>query len=183
VLESSSKGTVGRVLYRIWQFRQSVRPKPLSQDQWLELEIVLSKEEMALYKRQDNSGQRHAYRVMKTIQSAGHTEDGLLKAALLHDIGKLRQPLSWWQRPMVVLVGALLPGLANRLAREDGPGWRQAFAVKYSHPDWGAQEAERAGSPAVTVNLIRRHQDPLPGSLLEAEDRLLSLLVWADNRN
>ncbi len=95
----------------------------------------------------------------------------------------MQKPLLWWHRPLVVLVGALWPNLAYRIGQENGRGWRQAFSVKYNHPNWGAQEAERAGSPPLTVNLIRRHQDPLPEQLFEDEDQLLSLLVWADNRN
>ena len=46
-----------------------------------------------------------------------------------------------------------------------------------------AEMAEAAGSSALVVSLIRRHQDDLPETALSEEDELLHILQWADDQN
>jgi hypothetical protein len=43
--------------------------------------------------------------------------------------------------------------------------------------------AQAAGSDALTVSLIRRHQDPLPPQDQSPEDQLLRRLQWVDDRH
>jgi hypothetical protein len=50
------------------------------------------------------------------------------------------------------------------------------------HPDWGADLCAAAGAPPLTVDLIRRHQTPLPNPAAP-EDDLLATLQAADDDN
>lgn len=185
----------GRWRYRIWQFGQHLKARPLSEEETAEVRVVLKPAEFTLFERQPIVAQQHGYRVMRTLKSAGHSDRALLAAALLHDIGKSLIRSAWWDRPLVVLGQALLPQLVARWSRGEANGWRRPFVVYAFHAEWGADEAGKAGSSAVTVDLIRRHQDFSIGSheliyrpdLLVSPDgnqhQLLTLLRWADDRN
>ena len=103
-------------------------------------------------------------------------------ASLLHDIGKVRCPLSIRDRTVIVVTGALFPGQVERWGQGVPDGWRRPFVARTQHPEWGAQMAEATGSRTLVVELIRRHQDKLVSIQNEA-DRLLAILQWADDQN
>jgi putative nucleotidyltransferase with HDIG domain len=105
-----------------------------------------------------------------------------LAAALLHDIGKTRYPLSVWDRILIVVGGALFPGRASAWGNGSLDGWRRPFVVRAHHPAWGAEMAAAAGSRGRVVELIRRHQDELVQER-EDDDRLLARLQWADDQS
>ncbi|PIE82500.1 MAG: hypothetical protein CSA11_00385 [Chloroflexi bacterium] len=144
---------------------------------------MLSEAEFALFLRFDRGERWHSYRVMRTLQEAGHGRLELLKAALLHDVGKTQSPLSVWDRSLIVVVKKLLPGKTAVWGNHTQPGWKRPFVVKAQHPEWGAQLAAAAGSCDLVVNLIRRHQDNLTVEDTSEEDELLHLLQWADDKN
>jgi hypothetical protein len=104
---------------------------------------------------------------------------------LLHDVGKSRYPVRIWERILIVLSKAFLPGKVKRwgegAAEGGGLGWRRAFVVAQQHPAWGAQMAAEAGASPLTSTLIRRHQDPRSNSSEGLEDRLLQILQAADH--
>jgi hypothetical protein len=115
----------------------------------------------------------------------------LLVAALLHDVGKTCYPLSLWERVVIVLMKAMWPdriakwGTPSLNDRESYPGegqfgWKRAFVIAQQHPHWGAELAKASGCTALTVSLIRKHQDTLPSKPETIEDRLLSRLQSAD---
>jgi hypothetical protein len=156
---------------------------------------MLSEPERALFTRFSFSDQWHSYRVFCTLRAVGRMEPELLKAALLHDVGKTKSPLTIWERTLIVVLGRLMP---CRTA-EWGKGgmdkyqlsivncqlewWRRPFVVKQRHPEWGAAMVELAGSRPLVVSLVRRHQDALPEQPASTEDQLLALLQWADDQN
>jgi putative nucleotidyltransferase with HDIG domain len=184
-----------RLGYRLQQFGRQFQRKPLTASAWAEVAAVLSEAERGLFTRLDARDQWHSYRVFCTLRAAGQTRPALLKAALLHDVGKTRVPLTIFERALIVVVGFLLPrwvakwGAGGAEEQRSGGeaamvgGWRRPFLVKQQHAEWGAQMAEAVGSQPLVVALIRRHQDglaTLPDSL---EDELLAQLQWADDQN
>jgi len=177
-------------LYRLGQFWRILRAESLSEAALAEITAVLTPSEAALFNRFSLSDQQHSCGVLRTLQSAGHTQPDLLTAALLHDVGKTRAPLSIWERSLIVLVQKLAPGKMAVWGKGHARGWRRPFVVKAQHPAWGAAMAEAAGSKPLVIALIRRHQEPLLETaepLLETavspEDNLLRLLQWADDQN
>ncbi len=84
---------------------------------------------------------------------------------------------------MVVIGGVLFPQKILAWGQGKAEGWKRPFVVKVQHPVWGAEMAQAAGSSERVVNLIRRHQDPLPSKPSLVEDELLCLLQWADDQN
>ena len=187
-------GVVKRAKYRLWQFWQNFRPSNLEPSEEEEIVSILDAEEMDLFSRQDLADKQHSFRVMRTIKETGNDSEDLLKAALLHDVGKTRVKIVWWDRPIVVLAEALIPSHAERWSNGSGKGWSRPFVMKAKHAEWGADAASAAGSSSLTVELIRWHQrtdrDNRPDSpelgpdTSEREfERILTLLQQTDEIN
>lgn len=143
---------------------------------------MLTTAELDLFSRLSTTDQQHSYRVLGLIEAAVYAEPSLLKAALLHDIGKTKYPLHVWDRVLVVAGGRLLPQSAQAWGEAEAKGWRRPFVVKACHPQWGAEMAAAVGSDPLTVTLIRRHQDKIAGSEDDKVGRLLRILQWADDQ-
>jgi len=74
--------------------------------------------------------------------------------------------------------------LLDRLASEEPPSWRYPFFVHQQHPELGAELAQAAGCSPTTVELIRRHQEPLADNPFRThEDELLAALQEAEGVN
>jgi hypothetical protein len=186
---------------------------------------ILGLEARSIFRRQTTQDQRHALAVYAALRGAGHTNPDLLRAALLHDVGKAAAGLTLWWRTVIVLLSQFTPRLLARLSGENrrerardnssarpglaqdeasiGPSggrsdwfppaevlldrtlpacWKRPLVAHARHPEIGADWARAAGCSALTVNLIRRHQERLVGCCDE-EDRLLAALQAADGRN
>lgn len=172
-----------RVGYRARQLWRNVTARELLPE---ELEVIgktLSGPEFALFLRYEITDQRHCYGVMRTLQEAGHDSPELLAAALLHDVGKTEVALSSVDRIVGTIAEKSWRGSLERWGHDLPMGWRRPFSVRVQHAEWGAQLAERAGSDARVVCLIRRHQDRQMDDLPEDMQQLLRCLQWADEQN
>jgi hypothetical protein len=177
-------GLVSRGAYRARQFWRALRAGPLPGAARDEVAGLLNPAQLALFESQTHAGQQHGYRVMRTLQEAGYGQGDLLVAALLHDVGKIRQRYTWLDRVKVVLTRRLAPGLMDKWAHGGQNGWTRAYVVKARHPAWGASALAEAGGSALSVALVRRHQEVRLASDDDGEEnRLLALLQWADDQN
>ena len=141
---------------------------------------VLPAESFALFRAMPAQDQRHAVDVYEALRQAGHTNQHLLVAALLHDVGKSAGRLPPWQRAMFVLMSRFTPRLTVLLSQGEPRGWRRLFTTYARHSEVGARWARDAGCSPLTVALIRRHEESL-GEHETEEDRLVALLQEADN--
>jgi len=164
-----------RPIYRIRQFLQAVtRRRP--PDAGETLARHLSPALTALFHRMAASEQAHALAVLAQLQARGCTDPDLLAAALLHDVGKVRLPLSTLDRVLIVLAKRFMPQAAARWGQADGRGFKRPFVTAARHAAWGAELAQAAGASARTCSWIRKHQDePAAGddmlrALQEADD-------------
>lgn len=176
-------GLSTRISYRGWQLWKVIVARPLSEPLKDQVRLILNEEQMKLFLRQSAAGQQHGYRVMQFLLDDGHQDQELLTAALLHDAGKIHLKSAWWDRSIVVLAQALRPDVVKRWGEGDESSWRRPFVIKVNHAEWGADYAKEAGCSPVTVELIRRHQDPVEFQAGDRSSELLKLLQWADNRN
>ncbi len=119
----------------------------------------LSPELMRLFQQMPRAEQHHAVEVCRALEAQGQREPALLAAALLHDAGKIRMPLSLWERVFVVLAEHYAPRRAARW-REGNHKLSRPLVVRQRHPEWGAELARNAGAPARTVEFILRHHAP-----------------------
>jgi len=173
-----------RLRYRSRQFWNALFAQP-SQADLERANKILTSAQLALFFRMQRSEQAHSLKVMNKILK---TIDGelnenlqdLLVAALLHDVGKTRYPLSVWERIIVVLGKILFPFSVKRWGSGQPGGWRRAFVVAEQHANWGAELASSVGTSSLAVDLIRRHQNFVDGKDVSLEAQLLSNLQVAD---
>jgi len=187
---------LGRILYRTRQFWQALKSSPRPGD--LELaQATLTPAQMELFRTMQPSEQAHSLQVCKELLSVTDKDHlpqqgDLLVAALLHDVGKSRRPLSVYERVMIVLGHALFPDIVNRWGGEDVKidddnrdvtrlTWLKIpFVVAEQHPSWGASLAAEAGVSPLTASLIRHHQNFSPQNPVTLEEQLLKRLQAAD---
>jgi putative nucleotidyltransferase with HDIG domain len=169
--------------YRIWQFAQSLK-KPPQQEEWRRIRAILSTPEVELFQKLPVPDQNHSLRVLTSLESAGEKDPDLLKAALLHDIGKTRHPLRRWERVFAVLLEGLFPTAAEEWGQRDPQGIYRPLVVIHQHPIWGADLAKEAGSSHRVTWLIRHHEETDLGGLKDQESvELLRKLQQVDNHS
>jgi len=169
-------------LYRTRQFLRSVtaRVDPAQRER---VETLLPVRLSALFYRMDARDQAHSLRVLRELQGRGVQDIDLLRAALLHDVGKSRCPISPFERALVVLANRAVPGLVIRLGQRPARGPLRAFVAAAGHPAWGAAMVEAAGGSERLAALVRFHQESPESIEPEAIRQLLLELQRADNRN
>ena len=127
--------------------------------------------------------QSHSVRVFQTLVDQGDDNEDLLRAALLHDVGKSLKPLRAWERSLVVIANLILPNQVLKWGQGEPHGWRKPFVVALQHPEWGAALAQQEGGSETLVTLIRYHQEhPLPSTSKDVQE-LLERLQTADGMN
>ena len=171
------------VSYRVWQFWQSLKRSPGDHD-WNAASKILSRVEVDLIKQLPAADQNHSLRVFHCLISQGEDDPDLLKAALLHDLGKIRHPLRRWERVFAVLLSWIFPRRVKEWGEGTPVGLRRPLVIIRQHPRWGAKLAQAAGSNPRTVWLIRNHEeDELEEEVFERDLTLLRKLQTADNSN
>ncbi len=168
-------------LYRVWQFWQSLQKPPCRED-WDQVGTILNHSEFELFKLLPVPDQNHSLRVLRHLESDGETDPNLLKAALLHDIGKIRYPLSRAERVFVVLFKGLFPGIAAAWREKTPQGIYRSLVATHQHPAWGAELAEGVGCNQRVIWLIRNHEaEDFTGLFDQGGVELLRKLQKADN--
>jgi putative nucleotidyltransferase with HDIG domain len=162
--------------------------KRLSVEERILIDKYLDDAGKFLFFQMDRIDQHHALAVAKTVmEEAGYQRgvnlDILVKAALLHDIGKVEGELNFWGRISAGLLRRLNPKLRDKLSRNTRNSFFEkicyGFYVDRIHPARGSYMARSLGIEANVVQLIRRHHDPpVQGQTVE-----LTWLQTADGKN
>jgi putative nucleotidyltransferase with HDIG domain len=156
-------GRLGHLIRRFFGFLRARPPRPGEQAL---LHEVLSNAEAVLYWDQQYQDQRHALEVAGRVTTATADDSVVLRAALLHDVGKRHSRL-----------GAVSRSLATVLAAADLP-MPTRFSAYRAHGALGADELAAIGCEPLVVEFARRHPGPAP----EGVDRgLWKALLDADN--
>ena len=175
-----------RAIYRVWQGLRSLAAKKRRED-WALVERYLSAPERSLFEGMQAADQQHGVRVLRSLLARGITDRSLLKAALLHDVGKSSCQIRTFHRAAAVLATALLGGLPRFLSDNDRGGCFTAFYVIANHPKIGATMLARAGSEARVCRLTELHQmEPRAVETVSDGDWVrwaLALLRQADNES
>ena len=164
----------GRVLYRLRQTANAVGSGPGREERQL-VARFLSPAEQRLFYEMNRLGQRHGLNVCRALLAEGCQERNLLKVALLHDVAKGR--VSLWQRGINVILETWAPGLLERWAQGNAPGWRRSLGIIVHHAQQGAELVAAAGASPRVVSLIRLHHAS------DVNDPALQLFQAADGRN
>ena len=161
--------------YRLGQVRQQLGfVPPLREEELLEIADRLPPAAYRLFLTMTEADRRHSLRVYQGLLERGCREEDLLRAALLHDVGKAAGRVPFWTRPVIVLGKSLAPTLLRRLARypeSSLPPWRRALGYAWWHAEVGARLAQEAGLSERAVLYIRTHHQPTgPAAALHLVD-------------
>lgn len=160
--------------YRVRQFRAALRAT-VSPAEYALVATTLSPGEQRLFALMPRYDQRHCLDVYNTLVAAGHTDPILLRAALIHDCGKVNdadQPMSLnWYVGVTVL--KRFPGLYLAMARIGGA--TGPVAIYAEHAARGARMAAAVGAPAELCAILRHYHDPAPTGAA-------AVLQWADDQ-
>ncbi|HID62229.1 MAG TPA: HD domain-containing protein [Anaerolineae bacterium] len=148
---------IGAAVSRVRQFLAAVRAR-VSEDEVAVLEQHLDPSQRDLFRAMSPIDQRHCLDVFNTLLRQGHTDPDLLRAALLHDVGK--RGIRLWHRVAGVLLEAFWPVLLEKLAVNRPQSRLYGFYIYRCHADLSAELAERSGCSPPVVELIRGHHTP-----------------------
>jgi len=172
LLERAAIPLFERPLYRTRQFVAALRPT-VNGNERADAAELLGEHLLPLFESMKVRDQRHSLDVLRMLKSQDRHNEDLLKAALLHDVGKGRLAganVRLWHRVAYVLVRAGAPWMLNRAS-----SGRRGLSALHQHAERGAVVAEALGASAEVVDLIRRHHEDDP------HDEPLGILRFADD--
>ncbi len=146
----------------------------------------LNHQQLRLFKQMRRSEQLHSLNVLRAVLAQQETTPHeLAVAALLHDVGKSLYPLALWQKIMVVLTRAGLPGVYHRLSERGQltQPLERPFVVYRQHPAWSAEMLVSTGVSEVTLWLVAHHQEQGAQWADHPYATLLQRLQQADDSN
>ena len=167
------KNPVRTLVYRLQQVQQQLGfVSPLSARELEEVAELLPPGALGLFASMSAADQRHALRVCQGLRIRGWTDQDMLVAALLHDVGKAGGRVPFWTRPVVVIAKRCGPRLLTRLTTYPIEGqrlsrWRRALSYAWWHAEVGAELAAAVGVSARVVHYIRMHHRPDSPELVE----------------
>ena len=152
-----ARDRIGTAISRIRQFLVAVRAR-VSDDEMAVLERYLAPSQRDLFRAMPPIDQRHCLNVFNVLLQQSHSDPDLLRAALLHDVGK--RGIRLWHRVAGVLLEAFWPALLEKLAVNRPQSWLYGFYIYRYHADLSAKLAERSGCSPSVVELIKGHHTP-----------------------
>ena len=175
------------MMMRIRQFFRAIRAR-LTEDDDRYLSRHLSREEKDLFFAMHRADQYHALQVAYTAERLAEKESLpinkrlLIRAALLHDVGRVKGDLDIWGKVFAVLFKACCSRLSRKWAKDEMAGPLRRFAhvlfVYYHHPELGAKKLQSLGLRQEAELAGKHHLPETPEDTAE-----LRLLRRADELN
>ncbi len=155
----------GSPVHLIRRFVDVLTATPLKAEEASAVRAWASESECSLFFAQSTPDQRHAYESALVVVSGGSKEIRVIRAALMHDIGKRHSNLGAVGRTVASLLVIL------RL-------WLPARVRAYrDHGLLGSEELKRIGSDPLVVDFARFHQGSRPQTI---DPATWGVLVRAD---
>lgn len=151
-------GSFGHLATRFFDY---LRAAPLTDADTQTVTSMLTAEEAQIFFDQSQKDQAHGFDAALVVLESGRSTDEILRAALLHDVGKRNARLGVLGRVAAsVLIKAGLP-LTRR------------FKLYRDHGPVGAADLEAAGSPPLVVEFAGAHHRSRPATISEEDWALL----------
>ncbi|QUH25778.1 HD domain-containing protein [Serpentinicella alkaliphila] len=142
------------MIYRIRQFINGINAKIYNEDK-IFIEKYLNNKEQELFYKLRLSEQRHSLNVAYGCNKEMSANSTLIKAALLHDIGKISSNLSIINKSLVVI------SIALKIKDSYLPIFlRQALNYKLNHGHLGYELLKNLVSDEKMLMLIKHHHYP-----------------------
>ena len=124
------------MIYRLKQFFNAMTAKITEADRKF-YKKYLSHQEVMLFEKLKHYDQKHSLQVAYLIEEKTSGNPKMIKAGLLHDIGKQVYPLGPFQKGIMVILDRLTKGRIKSLNK-----WKMVRGY-YEHPDFGYQILEK----------------------------------------
>ncbi|MBR9648274.1 HDIG domain-containing protein [Clostridium tyrobutyricum] len=162
-------------LYRIKQFYWSLLSK-IDKDDRKFVRYILNESELKLFYKLSISEQKHsirvAYDVNKMCSMKNIDSTVLLKAALLHDIGKIYKRMSIIDKSILVLLDKITNGNIKNMCNFS------KVNVYYNHAKLGSKLLNQINTNKNVIYLVANHDNSKV-----CANRELNILKECDNKN
>lgn len=164
-------------LYRIKQFYWSLTSNIDSNDKRL-LNKYLEQEELNLFYKLSVCEQKHSVNVARSVKEYCSKNECdidsqiLIKAALMHDIGKITARLGIIEKSLLVILNKLTNGKIKKLSKI------KKIDVYYNHGDKGYNLLKDYNYDECFLYLIKNHHN---SNIIG--DKRLNILIECDNKN
>jgi hypothetical protein len=157
----------------------SRRPPEPADDAWVRETVTDT--EWPLYARLGNPDRRHAaFSGRELVRILGRDTDPLLvRASILHDVGKVHADLGTIGRSVATVLASTL-GVERVQGWVDRSGWRGRCGRYETQSARGADELAAAGSPEIVVAWAADHHHPERIAALGLSPDVIAALVRAD---
>lgn len=164
-----------KLVSRVKRFFKGLKVKIYEDDLKL-IEEYLEEEQKKLFFSMSLFDQRHCLDVAKTLLNSDKKPcRTTIKLALLHDIGKQIKPFYLLERVLVVVIPR--KNLELSLFPVSSSPLKKPWQLKYNHPEYGANLAEKQNLDPYLVDLIRYHHHYPP------KTKEIEKFQWSDNLN
>lgn len=164
--------------YRLKQFYWAVTARINKSDENF-IQENLNEIEKNLFYRLSKSDQKHclrvAYKVKELCKESNLSDKILVKAALLHDIGKGQYSLGVIDKSLLVIADKILNGNLKKFKNI------KKVNAYYNHAESGYEILKKYGYDEKFLNLIRNHH--MKQDNFNVIDKELSILIKSDNEN
>lgn len=128
------------------------------------VEKILNKEEVDLFKKLLKSEQKHSLRIAKEIEynidnkminneEILKNRDIIIKAALLHDVGKTRKKLNVIDKSIIVILNKLTKGELIKLEKS------KKVQCYYKHSEYGYEILKDKIDNKLILNIVKNHHN------------------------
>ena len=157
------------IFYRVRQFAQAVTARNRPVDRAL-LSKYLSSAEVELFLRQSAALQQHGLRVLRALEPRWGDDSVLMKAALLHDVGKTGGRIRLWHR----IANVLLDAVSHRLRERVAAGEAEHVVDADVEMPPGEEAGERVDDGAVVETGGLDHEGEVLGDVREDDLELVA---------
>ncbi|MDI6619137.1 MAG: HDIG domain-containing protein [Clostridiales bacterium] len=141
------------MLYRIKQFFRGIFVC-VPPESGILIKRYLNKKEYDLFMKLPPYERAHALNTAFTVQGFGDIDNKeiIVKAALLHDIGKVGSGIGIFGKSILVLTDKFFPDFSHKLSQKI-----DMFKIYYKHPEIGAKLLESIGTDKKVILLVENH--------------------------
>lgn len=169
-------------LYRVKQFYWTISSFFRKVD-YKYINEYLTLEEIEFFNRLKKSEKLHCIRVSKDAAEYYETilqeerlmdvsKDMVIKLGLLHDIGKIKQPLTAIDKSIVVILNKLTKGELKNKSKS------KKVYIYYNHPEEGVKILKDIGYDEEFLYAVKNHHKKIQNPSMT-----LKILKYADNKN
>lgn len=165
---------------RVKQFYINVTDKMSFKD-YEYVKSIITNEEFELFTKLLKSEQKHSVRIAKYIENSIdnnlindkeiiNNKQLLIKAALLHDIGKSKSPINVIEKSIIVILNKLTKGNLRNFKKS------QKVQCYYNHADYSYELLNKVNNNKRLLEIVKNHHK-------ETNDKLIIFFKDSDDKN